>query len=128
MTEETKPRACPEWCDDLHARDDIQIHDSKALCIPDPSTLVAYTQQVDYHGTRDPAHVTVSVEHGGKHDNGTIKRARLELSPDQARIFGLIVNDAAKAGIKNVRALGKGLTELAALVSDPEADEPEAGA
>jgi hypothetical protein len=83
---------------------------------------VAYAQQVVFDGTPRPAVVKVSVA------DGPDERVRLELPPDQARTLGLIVNDAARSGIKSVRALGKELVELSALVSEPEADELEAGA
>ena len=130
MTEENKiePDACPEWCTDDHPplpEHGCRIHDSRAICpgINEKSTLVMYASQVEWRGDREPALVKVSVAGpDGEH------RPRLELPADQARFLGLIIDDAARSGIKNVREMAKGLRELAAAVAEPEADELEAGA
>jgi hypothetical protein len=130
MTEENKiePDACPEWCTDDHPplpEHGCRIHDSRAICpgINEKSTLVMYASQVEWQGKREPALVKVSVAApDGEH------RPRLELPPDQAMALGVIIEDAGRSGIKNIRAMANGLRELSAAVTEPEADEPEAGA
>jgi hypothetical protein len=102
-----------------------RIHDSRAICpgINEKSTLVMYASQVEFRGDREPVLVKVSVAGpDGEH------RPRLELPADQTRFLGLIIDDAARSGIKNVREMAKGLRELAAAVTEPEADELEAEA
>jgi hypothetical protein len=130
MTEESKPPLpCPEWCTDITCSiSSFKIHDSRGLVLPEPSKLVAFAQQIDDRGKREPASVIVSVPDDGQHDNGIETRARIELSANEAHALGLIIDDAAKSGIKGVRVLGKGLREFAALIKEPEVDEPEAGA
>jgi hypothetical protein len=129
MTEENKSVPCPEWCTDITCSiSSFKIHDSRGLVLPEPSKLVAFAQQIEDHGKREPASVIVSVPDGGQHDNGIETRARIELSANEAHALSLIIDDAAKSGIKGVRALGNGLREFAALIKEPEADEPEAGA
>ena len=130
MTEESNIELgpCPGWCEDNHPEmpeHRTRIHDSRAICpgINEKSTLVMYASQVEWRGDREPALVTVSVAGpDGEH------RPRLELPADQARFLGLIIDDAARSGIKNVREMAKGLRDLAAAVTEPEADELEAGA
>jgi hypothetical protein len=129
VTEENKPPECPEWCEDQHPDREFMIHDSRAICPGDERTsVVMYAQQTDSWGSRSPAQVMVSAREGGQRESGSPTRARLELSSDNARALSVIINDAAKSGIKSVRALGKGLGELAELTREPEAKEPEAEA
>jgi hypothetical protein len=106
---------CPQWCHEEHAGLDYQIHDTRAVCTPVPSSVVAYGSQVVYKDTPDPVTVQVSANTGEEH------RPRVELSPADARNLSLIITEAAKAGMKGVRVLAKGLRELAAEVTEPEA-------
>ena len=121
MTEENAPDPykCPDWCTDRnHAEREIaniRIHDSRGVITPDPSSVVMYAHQVIWQGKPEPAVVHVAATEVADGDH----HARLELSADQTRALGLIVNDVAKSGMKGVRIWSKGLRELAAEIAEP---------
>ena len=129
MTEENELYKCPTWCrgDNPEAATGwgIRIHDSRGIVTADPSSLVMYASQTVWRGEREPAVVHVAVTGVPEAERPS---SRLDLPADHARALGLIINDAAKSGMKGVRALAKGLRELSAEIAEPEADELEAEA
>jgi hypothetical protein len=128
MTEENTadPHTCPAWCTDTkHAESasgEIRIHDSRGIITPDPSSGVMYASQVVWRGNPEPAVVHVAATNVPEGDG----HVRLDLSADQTRHLGLIIDDIAKGGMKGIRAWSKGLRELSAEVAEPAEMEAEA--
>ena len=126
MTEENKPPGCPEWCKDHSETQsgELQLHNSRYIVFGEPSSLVMYGAQTVWRGEREPAVIRVDATIAPEGE----EHPQLSLHPDQARALSAIIDDAAKSGLKGVRKMSKGLRELAAEITEPEAEEMEAGA
>lgn len=97
---------CPQWCTDEHPIPDLQHHTTDGAVVPSPSSLVIYGQQIDLLGAGEPASIRVTTT--GSTSTG------IDLPPATARDLSVILDDAAKGGMRGIRALSKALREISA--------------